>query len=548
MTLWSLQQYAKTRPGTNDGNTGSNSSRWSSWWASLAPPVVTLDPGPTQSEGNSGTTAFNFTVRLSYAYGLPVQVNYHTVDGTATVADNDYQPATSSVTIPAGSLTALVTVNGNGDTGCEANETFSLILDAANRNLIFGAVSTASATIQNDEVPMITATAGTGGAISPPGATAVICGDSLAYTITPADCYTILDVKVDSVSVGATGTYTFASVQGTHTIDATFAVLGPYTLTASAGPGGAITPAGATPVACGATQAYTITPDSCHTIVDVTVDGNSVGAVSSLNVNDVHADHTIAVTFASDDFTLADAATDASCTGVADGAIDLTVTGGIGPFTYAWSNGATSQDVSGLLAGIYTVTVTDSGGCASVLADTIAVPQYPIVATAGANGSIAASGTVNVDCGTDATFTITPDAGYVVDVLTVDGSPVATTTSYTFTNVTAGHTIDVTFKSGAVGVGSARPTALSLAFTSGNPARGSVAMQYGLPNGGSVSLTILDVQGREVAVLAKGSAPAGWHTATWNGQAERGRAAAGLYFARLRVGDRSLIERFVLTR
>ena len=100
----------------------------------------------------------------------------------------------------------------------------------------------------------------------------------------------------------------------------------------------------------------------------------------------------------------------------------------------------------------------------------------------------------------------------------------------------------------SVGVGSARPTALSLAFTSGNPARGSVALQYGLPNGGSVSLTILDVQGREVAVLAKGSAPAGWHTASWNGQSERGRAAAGLYFARLRVGDRSLIERFVLTR
>ena len=51
-----------------------------------------------------------------------------------------------------------------------------------------------------------------------------------------------------------------------------------------------------------------------------------------------------------------------SCSG-GDGSISLTVTGGAGDYQYSWSNGATTKDVSGLDEGIYTVSITDAGGC-----------------------------------------------------------------------------------------------------------------------------------------------------------------------------------------
>jgi len=55
--------------------------------------------------------------------------------------------------------------------------------------------------------------------------------------------------------------------------------------------------------------------------------------------------------------------TDLLCNGVATGAIDVSVTGGVGTYIFAWSNGSTSEDISGLSAGIYTLTITDASFC-----------------------------------------------------------------------------------------------------------------------------------------------------------------------------------------
>ena len=69
-----------------------------------------------------------------------------------------------------------------------------------------------------------------------------------------------------------------------------------------------------------------------------------------------------------------------------------------------------------------------------------------ITATAGENGSISPSGSVEVKEGADQTFTITADEGYEIENLKVDGSEVSAASSYTFNNVTEAHRIEATFK------------------------------------------------------------------------------------------------------
>ena len=72
--------------------------------------------------------------------------------------------------------------------------------------------------------------------------------------------------------------------------------------------------------------------------------------------------------------TISHSAMNVSCFGQSNGGIDITVTGGSAPFTYSWSNNATTQDISGLAAGSYSVTVTDVNGCTGTHSVTITQP------------------------------------------------------------------------------------------------------------------------------------------------------------------------------
>lgn len=73
---------------------------------------------------------------------------------------------------------------------------------------------------------------------------------------------------------------------------------------------------------------------------------------------------------------------------------------------------------------------------------------YTIKATAGAGGSISPSGNVSVREGGDQTFTITPDKGYAVANVKIDGKSIGAVKSYTFENVSSPHTIEAIFVKG----------------------------------------------------------------------------------------------------
>lgn len=92
--------------------------------------------------------------------------------------------------------------------------------------------------------------------------------------------------------------------------------------------------------------------------------------------------------------------------------------------------------------------VTSDSATLTVIDDTTPPSEttYIITATAGENGSISPSGSVEVKEGADQTFTITADEGYEIENLKVDGSEVSAASSYTFNNVTEAHRIEATFK------------------------------------------------------------------------------------------------------
>lgn len=92
--------------------------------------------------------------------------------------------------------------------------------------------------------------------------------------------------------------------------------------------------------------------------------------------------------------------TDKSCNGgVNNGSIDATVIGGTAPYTYNWTNGATSEDISGLNVGTYSLTVTDFRGCTAVISGTIQQPAVlgQVAAITHVNCFGGASGTIAVD-------------------------------------------------------------------------------------------------------------------------------------------------------
>ncbi|OPY74741.1 MAG: hypothetical protein A4E63_00608 [Syntrophorhabdus sp. PtaU1.Bin050] len=143
----------------------------------------------------------------------------------------------------------------------------------------------------------ITASAGTGGTISPSGAVAVTRGASQAFTVTPSTGYRVSYVLVDGTSVGAVTSYAFTNVTANHTIQAYFART--YTIRASAGSGGSISPSGSVGVVRYASQAFTVTPSTGYRVSYVLVDGTSVGAVTSYAFTNVTANHTIQAAFGS---------------------------------------------------------------------------------------------------------------------------------------------------------------------------------------------------------------------------------------------------------
>jgi hypothetical protein len=93
-------------------------------------PTFTIDD-VSHNEGDVGTTAFVFTVTRTGATAFGSSVSFQTQDGSATLANNDYQTNSGSLNFLSTDTTKQITVLVNGDTSFEPNETFTVHLSAA---------------------------------------------------------------------------------------------------------------------------------------------------------------------------------------------------------------------------------------------------------------------------------------------------------------------------------------------------------------------------------------------------------------------------------
>ncbi len=326
---------------------------------------------------------------------------------------------------------------------------------------------TIAATFEAIPVPTytITATANEGGSINPAGEVTVTEGESKPFTILANEGYRIVSVMVDETENVTEqlvdGVYTFVNVTANHTIAATFEAIPTYTITATANEGGSITPAEMTVVEGGNAE-FTIVANDGFRIVSVMVDETENvtaqlvdGVYTFVNVT---ANHTIAATFeAIPTYTITATANEGGSITPAEMTV---VEGGNASFTIEVATGyhivsvivdaATENEVdvtSELVNGVYTFANVTANHTINA---TFAINTYVITATAGENGTITPNGEVNVNYGATQTFSISANGGYRIMSVLVDGAEAISELVegvYTFTNVTANHTIAATFVS-----------------------------------------------------------------------------------------------------
>ncbi len=397
------------------------------------------------------------------AFAQESMVNVRPVtNGTTNPSGTNYYPLNSQVTVTitpsAGYVVADVKENMSSVlskvkfSGTVGTYTFTASSTSYRIDITFKVMPTVQYTL--------TASAGANGTIDPSGSITVYEGDSKTFTITPSTGYDIQDVTVDGQSKGVKTTYSFTNITANHTIAATFKLAGvaQHTITASAGTNGSITPTGAVKVDDAASQAFTITASAGYSIEDVKVDNVSVGAVASYTFPNVTADHTISVTFKTGSVTQYSITATAGSNGTVTPAGVVTVNAGASQtYTITPSAGYAIEDVKvdsvsvGAVASYTFSNVSANHTISATFKTSSGGTSYILSASAGANGTISPTGTTTVTAGTSKTFTMTPNSGYAVEDVKVDGQSQGALTTYTFTNITSDHIISVSFKTSSSG-------------------------------------------------------------------------------------------------
>ncbi|MFN8415256.1 MAG: gliding motility-associated C-terminal domain-containing protein [Cytophagaceae bacterium] len=224
--------------------------------------------------------------------------------------------------------------------------------------------------------------------------------------ITNVTCNGGTNGAVNITAGGGAGSYTFTWSNGATSEDISGIAAGNYSVTIRDAngctnnfnftvnePSAITTSASTTPINCsggttggidltvgGGTSPYTYLWSNGNTTQDLSNIGAGTYTVTVTDANSCTATFSQTLTTPSAISAFA-VVTDVACLGGNNGSIDLTVSGGTAPYTYLWSNAATTEDVSGLVAGNYNVVITDAAGCIFNVASTIGQPTLALTSS-----------------------------------------------------------------------------------------------------------------------------------------------------------------------
>jgi hypothetical protein len=416
------------------------------------------NPNPQSASSTFAGKVFTVTQSAATTYTITASASTGgtiTPSGTVTVAHGATQAF--NITASAGYQILNVTVDG-ASIGAVSSYTFN--------NVNAGHTITATFSVRTYT---ITASAGTGGSISPSGSTSIYYGANQIFTITPSTGYSIADVAVDGVSQGAISSYAFNNVTANHTISATFKT-NSFTIGSSASAGGTISPSGNVAVTYGASQTFTITPDSEYAILDVLIDGSSVGAVSSYTFQNVTSSHTINATFVMG-YTLT-----ITTSGTGSGHIIASPSATV----YAPGTKITLQairDDSSYFDGFSGDCTSNRSRCSLILNKngvinaSFELRNFKVKTVAVGNGTVSmerfvsinnkknvenvtriakvkrSSHLTTIDYGSQLVYHVDPEPGHYIKKFLVDGKQIKTIDTVTFANIKRNHRIRVRFAS-----------------------------------------------------------------------------------------------------
>ncbi|GAB4071348.1 pre-peptidase C-terminal domain-containing protein [Ancylobacter sonchi] len=192
-----------------------------------APPVATM-ANVSVTEGNSGTKNATFTVTLSAVSATSTTFSYATSNNSA-LSSSDYNAASGTLTIAAGSKTGTINVAVRGDTRYEANEAFYLTLSNANGATFSGGASTlrATGTITNDDakpvlsIGNVTLAEGNSGTVNAVFTVTLSAASNLATTVSYTTANGTATAGSDYTAISGTLTIAAGATTGTISVPVT---------------------------------------------------------------------------------------------------------------------------------------------------------------------------------------------------------------------------------------------------------------------------------------------------------------------------------------